>query len=265
MTNMDFRHDIRYTFYRETYKNSKKWEKGSLSDKVVIIYCEQGIGDTIQILRYCKYLKCKDLYLHCDKSLHRLIPYKTIDKESSDLPEHDCHIMSLDLPFLDIPIVFPYISVSEREDLSDFTNKVGICWEGNTNCCPLRLFKDFENFTFFKLQRNISVESVKDAEDFCLYGTEILDFYDLAKLINSLDFVISVDTAVLHLAGAMNKESYALLKNDGDYRWKVRVWYPRMDLVFGDSWEEIILKLKEKIYVRTVSSITSSASSSQGS
>jgi len=64
-----------------------------------------------------------------------------------------------------------------------------------------------------------------------LYGHEIDDFYDTAKVINALDMVVTVDTAVLHLAGALGKLTYGLLNLEHDPRWDIETWYPSVVLV----------------------------------
>jgi len=240
--------DPRMEYYKHVYQNSERWspDKGSLEGKTVIVYGEQGYGDIIQFARYLPVLKecgCKVLY-HCPKPLHRLfecLDVGLIDKDNPDVPEHDFNIMSMSLPFvLDQPKTkdYPYLRVEEKADLGDDPDikKIGICWEGGANNplneyrnCPLEYFKVLEcPYTkLIMLQKEITdPRLLEKCNDMDLYGHEVDDFYDTATVINSLDMVVTVDTAVLHLSGALNKLTYAILNVEHDPRWDVDTWYP---------------------------------------
>lgn len=236
-------------YYRSLYANSERWNGvEDISGKRVIVYCEQGMGDIIQFARYVPYLKqrgCTTI-MHCPTALHRLFLNhlhgvdEVFDKDNETVPKHDFHVLSLSLPFL-LQIekaAIPYIHVLEKTDLSEFSGcfKVGIAWEGNpehTNnaqrSCPLNCFRelhDIPNLKLFMLQKNIhQQELLKGAEDLEIYGTEINDFLDTAKLIAAMDAIAVVDTSVLHLAGAMNKTAHCLLSKPEDPRWSVAQWY----------------------------------------
>jgi len=245
-------------YYRDTYKNSERWNgDDSLDGKTVIVYCEQGFGDNLQFVRYIPRLKeenCK-VVLHCSQFLHRLFEQfeveQMIDRDDPNIPDHDYHIPSMSLPFhFDNPEVdFPYLSVSETTDISDLglpddAFKIGIGWEGNPEhsnnderCCCLRFFKEkfqpFPQIKPFVMQKLIhDKELIYGCENMELYGSEIGDFYDTAKLINAMDLIITVDTSILHLAGAMNKKTIGLLSFKCDPRWDVTGinWYPSVTL-----------------------------------
>lgn len=232
-------------YYKHVYQDSQRWNEdcGPLKGKV-IVYAEQGYGDVIQFARYLPMLKekgCEVVY-HCPKPLHRLfgcLDIDLLDKENPELPDHDFHVLSMSLPFIlgeQRGKQFPYLTVPEKADLETDLDikKIGICWEGSPNNlsahrnCPLSYFKVLENnFTkLFTLQKDMySQELLNGCADMNLYGTEMDDFYDTAKIINALDMVVTVDTAVLHLAGAMNKLVYGLLNVDHDPRWDIDNWY----------------------------------------
>jgi ADP-heptose:LPS heptosyltransferase len=88
-----------------------------------------------------------------------------------------------------------------------------------------------------------------------VFDAEIKDFLDTAKLINSVDVVISVDTAVLHLAGAMDKNTYAILPEDTDERWaggSKSIWYPSIRMFKGKTKDslksiKILLDVKKQL------------------
>lgn len=244
--------DPRMDYYKGVYKDSPAWDgKESLENKTVLCYCEQGYGDIIQFVRYIPLLqrRCGKVILHCPKTLHHLfacLGAELIDKEERTLPPHDVHVLSMSLPFLlgvwDLPT--PYLAVIQTEQLPQkFASKVkiGIAWEGSPDNpynerrnCPLRHFLslDTEKTALFMLQDQIRDQKLlSGATDLVLQGVPINDFYDTAKLINAMDYVVSVDTAVLHLAGALGKFTFGLLAHDCDPRWSVDPWYHRFVLI----------------------------------
>lgn len=249
--------DPRMEYYKHVYKDSEQWtpDKGSLEGKTVIVYGEQGYGDIIQFARYLPVLRergCSVVY-HCPETLHRLFGLGGIggvqdigllDKGIPDLPPHDYHILSLSLPFVLRELRtnnFPYLSVDEAADLGDESSeikKIGICWEAGDNRsnrnCPLKHFRMLEcPYTkLVMLQKEIRDPGlIYGCGDMDLYGHEINDFYDTATIINSLDMVVTVDTAMLHLAGALGKLTYGILNLEHDPRWEIETWYPSVVLV----------------------------------
>jgi ADP-heptose:LPS heptosyltransferase len=243
-------------YYRHVYHFSPTWNgKDSLAGKTVIIYCEQGFGDTIQMMRWIPALKehgC-NVILHAPKELHPILECLNVDlleKNNSNLPKHDYHILSLSLPFrlgVGVPQE-PYIKYSRKADVSncDADVKIGIAWEGSPEhpknldrCCPLKHFKTLINpgTALFMLQNKINLPELVEDVDFDVYSTEIKDFGDTAALINAMDFVVSIDTAVLHLAGAMGKRTYGILSKEPDPRWSIINWYESTTLISGE-WDQ---------------------------
>ena len=266
----------RMSFYRRVYKNSKVWNgKDSIFGKTIIIYCEQGIGDTIQFAGYFHYLKqlgCHTI-VACATSLHRLFLQcvsgvdEVIDKSTTKLPNHDYHALSLSLPFYfpeDLNVKSPYINYKEKADLSMIPGKkIGIAWEGNPEhshndqrVCPLKYFKILagQNVNFISLQKEMhKSELVLGAEDMAVYGIDLGDYLDTAALINALDEVVVVDTSVLHLAGAMGKTIHGLLSYQHDPRWFLSKWYSNIRIfkqpVDGD-WETVFKDVQLSILAK---------------
>jgi hypothetical protein len=243
-------------FYRHVYKNSPRMPFG-IKDKTVIIYCEQGFGDIIQCARYFKLLEGNKVILHCPKELHRLFHFnfpemQILDKDCAHLPKHDYHILSMSLleEYIQQTIDVPYLKVEGKFDVGEDT--IGIAWEGkkkpNLNrSCHLKYFRGLsQKYKLFSLQKDFSSEMSDGCEDMELYGVSINDFYDVAMLINSVEQVISIDTAILHLAGAMNKPTIGLLSNDTDERWRIRNWYPSVKLMQG-SWEGMLKNIMNSL------------------
>jgi hypothetical protein len=263
--------DRRMSYYNMVYKNSKRWTGNEdISDSRIIIYCEQGFGDIIHMARYIPQITVKELWLHCPKELHRLWIDETVnteisllkflDKVNPELPEHDYHILSLSLPFLlgeeagrafgTSHTEFPYFGKYKPKDLSEYSGlKIGICWEGSPTHekndqrnCPLRYFKSLQKIEkedrlvhLFSLQKYIhDPELTKECEDMFLLGVELSDFRDTAELITAMDMVVTVDTAVVHLAGAIGKKTHLVLGPEHDDRWgngtSETRWYKHMKI-----------------------------------
>jgi len=258
-------------YYRDTYKKSERWDDSvlpSIADKTIIVYCEQGFGDIIQFLRYIptfKVLGAKKIYLHAPVQLHRLIEAQgwdvsVLDKHNPELPEHDIHALTFDLPFLLMSKQYKnrpwpverYLKAGVNEEVEGDL-RIGICWEGGhsqaNRSCPLKNFKILpKKATLYMLQPGIQRQDlIEECEDFELLGVEINDFLDTADLINSMDIVASIDTSVLHLAGALGKKTFGLLAREHDARWNQK-WYPSIRLLKqkeeGD-WTPVFNKLKD--------------------
>jgi len=249
-------------FYRAVYSDSKMWNgKSRLHGKHIIVYCEQGFGDTIQFIRYIPKLRnlgCK-VTLHCKKELRRLFAGLSdgfLDKDKEDLPKHDFHVLSMDLPFLLGDMNFhvePYLKAKPFNIKSNHL-KIGIAWEGNPNhsnndmrSCPLSLFEyltDVTSSRLFMVQKNIHDKELLDnCDDLLLYGWKpICDFKDTASLIAAMDVIVTVDTSVLHLAGALGKPTFGILSFQHDPRWNISSWYPSVKLIRQESpgdWESV--------------------------
>jgi hypothetical protein len=261
--------------YRELFSQSQQWNgSDSLVYKKIIIYCEQGLGDIIQFARYFKHLSDLGAYviLYAPLALHRLLGHlanELIDKEVCEkLPEHDYHVLSMSLPFLlgehgTLLMSAPYIHVPDITKVEGYESKlkIGIAWEGNPThsnnldrCCPLEHFAqlaDIPNVQLFMLQDRIhNHKLLKNCENLDLCGAELNDFWDTAALINAMDIVITVDTSVLHLAGAMGKQAYGLLSFRHDPRWGVQNWYPSVKLITqsrAGDWDSVFDELFQQL------------------
>jgi hypothetical protein len=259
-------------YYREVYKHSERWNGiDSLDGKTIIVYCEQGFGDTIQFCRYFSLFKNCEVILHCPLKLHRLLSqfkFKMIDRNDPNIPKHDFHVLSMSLPFCfeeGVEIKHPYIHITEKTDLHELNLpddiiKIGIKWEGNPEhsnneirCCPLIFFKKladkFPKIKFFALHNVFHNLSYLDGcDDLELYSSTSEDFYDTAMFINAMDMIITTDTSALHLAGALNKKTIGLLSNPCDERWNINInWYPSVEFIKQDlegDWELVFYKLE---------------------
>lgn len=287
----EYRHDVfeQLKIWKIIYSPEKQWKGESLEGKTIIVHGEQGHGDCIHFFRYIKFLKGK-VILHCSEILKTLFePYVheifTTDpvaiKNTHEIPEHDYHCSIMSLPFIlknpFIPTV-PYLEVHESLDISEYANylKIGIVWTGNPQhpndrfrSCYLNQFKeihDLPNVKLFSLVKDTRARIYRFSKEPIDYtvkseNMKIIDmsemihcFKDTARIMNSLDLIISVDTSCLHLAGALNIPTFGLLPWNNDWRWgltdEFSVWYPTIKLFRQDKkgdWSPTFKEIKDEI------------------
>ena len=270
--------------------NKQKWEGSSLKNKKILIVSEQGFGDNIQFIRYLALIKEKQGYiiLECKKELKKLfetLSYvdKIIEKENK-IPNIDfdfyIHLMSLPMLFKtnlnNLPNKPPYLKINanlsnELKEKLTGKFKIGMVWKGNPKHPDdknrsidfnkfktlIDKFKLFKNISLFSLQKNAedNSEGLKNYSITDL-SSYINDFVDTASIIKELDLVISVDTSVAHLTGALDKPVWTLLSFIPDFRWMLNrddsPWYPNMKLFrqpkpgdWDSVFEKIIIELKD--------------------
>jgi tetratricopeptide (TPR) repeat protein len=252
-------------------KTSEKplWDGSSLNGKSILVYTEQGLGDSIQFIRYIPMVKAQggSVIVECQQSLYRLLKNCNGIDEIIVMTSNDEPPMQFDTlaPLLSLPGIFdvtmdsiphnvPYIKpdpvlVSQwRTKLEHDNNfKVGIVWAGNpkhkndrNRSCSLKDFAhltSISGLTFYSLQKGqVSVEANNPPKGMKItnMNNELHDFSDTAAAISNLDLVISVDTSVAHLAGAIGKPVWTLLPFVPDWRWLLErndsPWYPSMRL-----------------------------------
>jgi tetratricopeptide (TPR) repeat protein len=254
--------------------------------RTLLLYAEYGFGDTIQFIRYAPLIaeRGAKVIVECQRDLASLLQntegIQEVIPYGEQLPEFDSHCSLMMLPALfntaigDIPNKVPYLDRQPvlirkwREKLGDDTAKLkaGIAWSGvstRKKFCPLETFAPLAQLTgisFYSLQKG---EAVKEASHppngmrIYDYTEEMNDFSDTAALIENLDLVISIDTSVAHLAGALGKPVWTLLPFVPDWRWMLNrndsPWYPTMKLfrqpAHGD-WESVIARIAETLQTK---------------
>lgn len=241
----------------------QRWRGESLENKTLMIFTEQGFGDTIQFVRYLPLINKSNgkVLIECREPLVELIKTaKGIDgvvPRVKPFPTYDFYIPLMSLPQLfetnlqNIPNTVPYLTVDQaklkywQSYFSQYGNKlkIGISWAGNPQHKHDRyrtinpeLFSQLkinDNVSLFSLQKNIS-DDVCTQYGFINLADQLNDFTDTAACLSALDLIISVDTAIVHLAGALNLPVWTLLGFYCDWRWlKERTdspWYPSMCL-----------------------------------
>ena len=256
----------------------RRWKGEPLAGERILLYAEQGFGDTLQFVRYVPLVAARggEVVLEVQPSLHRLLSRtdgaSQVLSRGETLPEFtwQCSLLSLPLAFgtelNTIPMRVPYVCPDPaqvqvwQQRLQGNTRRVGLVWGGNPamqrdrlRSIPLELLlpvMKVPGTTFYSLQVGSASEQVKrmppDARLIDL-APELKDFADTAAIVANLDLVICIESSVAHLAGAMGKPVWIMVNKGCDWRWflerKDSPWYPtarlfRQTAVGG--WQEVV-------------------------
>ncbi|HVT89186.1 MAG TPA: tetratricopeptide repeat protein [Tepidisphaeraceae bacterium] len=263
-----------------------QWDGRDLEGQTILLWTEQGFGDTIQMARYAPMVAAKGgkVLLRVQAPLLRIMQSLSgVEQLSSDakpLPHFDVHCPLLSLPKCfgtnssNIPADIPYLRADQslvaqwqKRLRKENRSKVGLVWSGfannrnnfnrSTTLDALSILAQAGDFCFISLQKGPAAEQTKNPIDglsLVDWTNELVDFADTAALIQNLDLVISVDTVVAHLAGAMGKPVWTLLSTDHDWRFplgkEATPWYSTMQLFrqpkIGD-WNSVIQQVAEAL------------------
>lgn len=237
-----------------------------LRGKRLAVYAEQGLGDVIQFIRYAPLLQQHGC------TIFAVVHPELVTLVEHSMPGVECpvgqrqfhvdyHVALLDVPkhfgtmLENIPADVPYLRAPQdkvehwRERLAPWHGKfkVGIAWSGsraqvNNNNRAMHLSElqpllDAPGMQCFRLQKGDAgpfTDIAPGADRLVDWTGEWRDFTDSAAMIENLDLVVTVDTAVAHLAGAMGKAVWVMLGPNADWRWLLQredsPWYPTMGL-----------------------------------
>jgi tetratricopeptide (TPR) repeat protein len=235
--------------------------ESELGQRTILIWAEQGFGDTLQFARFVPKVadRAGKVILRAPKALRALLlsvdGRVTVIDDSVALPAHDVHCPLMSLPLAlgshcdFIPAAIPYLradaALSQR--WRDFLGKrrrprIGLAWAGRQHITfdasrdmDLETIASLAQFDmeFLLLQKTLTDSErqlLEQQPEFRFLGQMLTDFAETAALIENLDLVISVDTAVAHLAGALGKPCWLMLKHAGEWRWQTgrtdTPWYP---------------------------------------
>lgn len=256
--------------------------KEDISGRTLFVHWEQGLGDTIQFGRFGRLLKERGakVAMSVQAPLYRLFKQTSPDIEilnEDEVPaafDLHCPLMSLPLAFATtlqtIPAQRPYLFADAA--LRDAWNarlppktkpRIGIVWSGGakdksnrhrsidlSSLAPL-LAADVHWISLQKELKDGDAAVLRQSPGMEFHGEELTDFAETAALIELLDLVISIDTSVAHLAGAMGKPVWILLPYNADWRWLLdrgdSPWYPTARLFRQDSprsWGNVILQVR---------------------
>ena len=263
------------------------WDGSDLPQGTILLYAEQGLGDTLQFIRYASLVKARVGKVLFDgppmlKGLLASCPGIDEIVESSDAAagKFDVQAPLLSLPRIlghrlqDVPAATPYVFADpaveprwkQRADKMEGL-KVGIVWQGNPQYAGdrwrsvglplLGRLAAVPGVSVASLQKGHGSEQLKEwngpkiddwSEEFSA------DFRDVAAAVASLDLVIAVDTAIAHLAGALGKPVWILIPFSSDWRWlrnrEDSIWYPSARLFRqrrSGDWEEVVARLQTEL------------------
>lgn len=259
-----------------------QWDGADIPDKTLLVHTEQGAGDALQFARYLPLAaaRCKKLILICPPHLMPVFASLPGIAELREVgtvkvSEFDTWLSLLSLPrvfgtTLDtIPSAVPYIdieairrrkTVDTLPMLASSRPKLGIAWAGSPThrndrhrSCRVQDFLSLlgkAEIAFYSLQKGEHNGDLKELPPEVAVrdlSAQLNDFGDTALAIEQLDLVISVDTAIVHLAGALGKPVWTLLPCVPDWRWglegETTPWYPGMRLFRQTSpgdWAEVM-------------------------
>ena len=243
-----------YRLKKNNYKKNKYllkykyWNGENLNKKTLLIYCEQGIGDCIQFARYIKKIKKNNttIILLCNKEIKlffkNLIEIDHIITLNKNITKVDYYISLMSLPYIfrneKTPETYKYIKQDDK--LSKFWRskfitkkyKVGLVWQGDKihvsdykrsiSLNKLIPLLKVQNIEFISLQKGFGREQIllnKLEKNIIDFFDNIQSFHDTVAIIDNLDLIISVDTAIAHIAATMGKETWILLPFVPDFRW----------------------------------------------
>lgn len=264
----------------------------SLEGMKILLRPEGGLGDTLQFIRYAQLLHNHKAHVTCvvQKPLMKLLancPYiDSLIPVGAPMPVHDAHTTLMSLPSIikEIPNTVPYLYADTQRTAywksylahNSSPVKIGVCWQADLHNdssrfpvarrgIPLPLLATIfatENCHFYSLQKGDGEDDVQllndpsllelfDAEFDVTYGS----FTDTAAVITNLDLIITVDTAIAHLAGGLGVPVWLLLPYSTDWRWLAHrsdsPWYPTMKIFQQPApfdWQSVIDAVQKALH-----------------
>jgi tetratricopeptide (TPR) repeat protein len=275
------------------------WDGGAMKGKTILIHQEQGFGDMLQFARFLPMVKQRSggatVMVEVQPELVRLFSeIEGVDKviaRGAPMPKFDAYLPMLSLARLfgttleTVPAAVPYLRAPEMDTLKlppsmDQQFKLGIAWAGRpTHKNDANRSAEFRHFVEFLGIPGVTVYSLQKCPreaDIGEYGCQGLianvaprlgDFADTAAVVEQLDLVITVDTAIGHLAGALGKPAWVAVPFAPDWRWLLETetspWYPKHRL-FRQSepggWDDVFARLRkalrEQVGIKPVQPVT---------
>jgi tetratricopeptide (TPR) repeat protein len=270
------------------------WNGEAFEGKTLLVHGETGLGDMLQFVRYARLAaqRCARVIVECQPALHGLLldvdGISQVAVQGTPLPPFDAHLPLIRFPVIygttlgNVPWNGPYIRADTGlaaawqarmppEHASAL--KIGLVWSGNPQnpndrrrSLPLAMLAPLTGIpgtVYYSLQKGPGAAQVADAPagmHLTDLTQDIGDFADTAALLSQLDLVISIDTSVAHLAGAMGKPVWVLLPFATDWRYHAarddNPWYPSMRLFRqqrdGD-WKALVSQVADAVAAHAAS------------
>ena len=251
----------------------------------ILLHHEQGLGDTLHMLRYVPMVASpgRKIILEVPRPVMPLAATLTgvsqVIQEGKPLPPFDaqCPLMSLPLAFNtdlnSIPAPIPYLTIPPEKKESWAKRlgakkklRIGLAWSGNKThphnhlrSVELQYFLPFleADAEFHSVQReyvDTDYELLKKTTQIKDYSGDLNDFSETGALMESLDLLIAVDTSVAHLAGAIGRPVWILVRYAPDWRWLLdredTPWYPTARIFRQsnmDVWDDVLARVKSEL------------------
>lgn len=265
----------------------RPWVGGQFKDEVLFVYGDQGLGDQIQFSRYLPFLekKFKEIRVMVAEPLYGIFErsfsgYKNIKfyKRSNKFPKYNKSVMMafliyyLNKRFNNIPFTGGYFAADgtkvqeyKSKYFQSSKRKIGICWEAGAanireqlhRTLNIELFENIINMKdadIYSLQFNPSLDNYKKYKNIIDLGSMFKDFDDTAAALMNLDVLVTVDTSVAHLAGALGVKTFLILPYCPDWRWfdndKTTEWYDSVTIFKQqnhDDWDEVFERIAKQL------------------
>ena len=260
-----------------------RWRGEPLAGRTLLVRAEQGFGDMIQFCRFAPLVAGGRVIVEVHRPLCRLLStLRGVDDVvalGDPLPHFDLHIPTMSLPSLfDAPSAeAPYIAAEPelvaawRARLGPRGFKIGVAWQGNPASLAelgrtypvsgLHRLSQLPDVRLISLQKHHGLDQLAQLPDGLQIEVPEIDvgsdaFVDTAAVMQSLDLVITSDSAVAHLAGAMGRRAWVALQHVPDWRWLLEredsPWYPSLRLYrqakHGD-WDSVFARMTESVAV----------------
>jgi tetratricopeptide (TPR) repeat protein len=279
------------------------WDGSDLTGRTLLLHAEQGLGDTIQFIRYAAIVAQRGgrIILTCHQPLIRLLATVPGIEEFIPLgypaPHFDVYAPLMSLPGIlgttleSVPAQVPYLkplpdshidlAVAGSNNPETPRLKVGLVWSGGhlykknqSRSCPLKHFEwllQLSDIAYYSLQKGIAQTALSELgwdSQIQDWGSQLNDLADTAAAIAQLDLVITVDTSIAHLAGALGKPVWVLLTYLPDWRWMLHredtPWYPTMRLfrqTQPDDWQGVLDRVSQALLQHSTPTLKGSAPS----
>ncbi len=264
-----------------------RWDGAPLAGRTILLYAEQGLGDTLHFVRYARQASERGgkVIVECQKPLLKLLANSpSINKLvalGEPLPPFDVHAPLMSMPGIlgtdesqlwSGPYLFadPQLIAAWRQRLADLSGtRIGICWRGNSE----HMFNVQRSFPLAALapigacraRDSSACKKTPRQPRLAAAGFEVTGlgpdfdgtagaFMDSAAVIANLDLVITCDTAIAHLAGGLGAKVWLALSTHGDWRWMRgrddTPWYPSMRLFRQarlDDWSDVFARMADAL------------------